>query len=492
MQAVGSTAIVLAVVAFMLVRRTRTGFLTLFALLPMGMMAAFNLPAVGGTSIIAVDLAVLTLLAISLVQRGAVRDLLLILGPRSPGLWLLAYLVYAAVATLFFPRIFAGETEVFTISRLSNVDRIVSVPLAPVTGNLSQMLRLMLALGAFVATALVMLRLRDTALVRRAMAIVTLVHAAMGGLDILTHAAGVAWLLDWARTANYVLTLGQSINGIGRMIGGFPEASSYGYLCVGLLGYWLQTSIGQPSVGGRRDRLAGWMLLLTAILTVRSTSSSAYVGAAILLVVFGLNWLLTAARGGQGIDRRVAGVAGVALALLPSAAMAVYVLYQFVPGFETYLDRTLFDKLASASGTERMNWNRQALQTVWDTNLLGAGLGSVRASNWVVAVLGCTGLPGLLLLVGFLWRLFTSPGPDADTGTQRLILALRMGLVGFLARAVVVKATPNLDASFFAMAGIVAGLTVAQVAATSRTGPSVRPASPGHRLGTLLRDRPPG
>jgi hypothetical protein len=42
-----------------------------------------------------------------------------------------------------------------------------------------------------------------------------------------------------------------------------------------------------------------------------------------------------------------------------------------------------------------------------------------------------------------------------------VVRALKMGCLALFARALVTKSTPNLELSFFAMAGIVAGLSAA-------------------------------
>ena len=168
------------------------------------------------------------------------------------------------------------------------------------------------------------------------------------------------------------------------------------------------------------------------------------------------------------ISRRGLAMTFVTLSLLPFMIIVGYSLYQMVPSVTEFVDRSLLDKLSSDSGIERMSWNAQALRNFVDTNLLGAGLGSVRASNWVCAALGTLGLPGFLLMCWFLWQVFSSVPRNSGDHTQRIALALKMALVGFLARAVVVKASPNLDISFFAMAGVVVGLAASSAVAAKR------------------------
>lgn len=456
MQFVASSALALILVPWMLLRLRRDGLTWLFALLPFGMMAAVNLPALGGTSILVADLAVLGAAAALLVQPGGAGRLVRLFGPRTPGFMLLLFLLWATLATLFFPRIFAGQTEVFAIGRTAGQSGIISTLLQPGTGNLSQLLRMYLSALAFIGAGLFALHRPDPAVTLRAMVAVTGVHLALGAIDIATQALHLTGLMDWARTANYSLTLGQRLAGLNRMIGGFPEASSYGYMLLGLFGFWLSYWTRQDGP----SRLPAILAVLTGLALLRSTSSSTYVGLALFLIVFAIGNLPRSASG--RISQRSAAIAVVAAALVPTMVMASVTAYEVSPAIADFLDRALFTKLDSDSGIERMTWNLQALRNFWDTGMLGAGLGAVRASNWLVAALATVGLPGTLLLIGLLWRLFAMrPVPGSDLALVRLAAALQMGLAAFVCRALVVKGTANFDLIFFAMAGLAAGLVLA-------------------------------
>ncbi len=457
MQIVDSTVLVLLLLGLLLFWGPFRGFALVTSLLPLGMMAAVNLPAVGGTSVLAVDLAVLTWLLMLLLKGRALMQLRAVFGPGSAGLYLLGFMGYAVIATLFAPRVFAGETDVFGIGRIANSVGVVIRPLMPSGGNLSQLLRMALSFAAFVAAALLVLHRPDSRLILRGIVAATLVHVTMGLLDILTNATGTAALLGPFRTANYALTLGQHLGGLNRMIGGFPEASAYGYFSLGLFGFWLSYWVNMTE----RRLWPGFVLLAVLAVLLRGTSSSAYVAAGLVIGGFFALRLVTL-RGGQ-ITRRLAAVLVMGAGLLPLIAMGGYVAYETLPTFQSFLDRSLLDKLTSHSGLERMSWNRQAWQNFKDTYLLGAGLGSVRASNWLIALLATTGVPGALLMAGFLWRLLAKAPRLADPETTLLIAALKLGCLATLARALVVKASPNLDFSFFIMSGLLAGYAARHV-----------------------------
>ncbi|SDF21121.1 hypothetical protein PUH89_10440 [Rhodobacter capsulatus] len=455
MQFVSSTLFGLVLVIWALWRGPSGAVVALFAAIPFGMMAAINLPALGNTSLLASDLVVVTLAGMVLVRRGIARDLARLLAPRGAGIVLALFLAYAVFATLFYPRLFAGATQVFSLARAGNEAGIVSQPLAPGGGNLSQLLRMLLSTLLFFAVALVAVRRPEPQIVLRAMTAVTLCHAGLGLLDIATQATGTSFVLQPLRTANYALMLGNEMAGLNRLIGGFSEASSYGYVLIGLIGFWLGHVYHDRS--GRRWPVA--LLALLGLLWLRSTSSSAYVGGILLLIVFALPRLFELTRRRRvGVPRRAALVVFGGLAALVLVLLVLGALYQTLPAVAQFLDRALLDKLSTQSAEERGSWDAQAYRNFLDTWMLGAGLGSVRASSWIAATLGTTGLIGLGLLLLFLWRLFRLRFDRADAARWQLAAALKLGMAGCLCRALVVKSSPNLDYIFLGMAGLLVGL----------------------------------
>lgn len=441
-----------------------SGLAIFMAMLPFGMMAAVNLPAVGGTSILVTDAAMLTLFAMMLMRQDVGRDLAEIFTPGTMAMTLLGFLCYSILSTLFFPRVFEGATEVFSLSRIANEDGIVSMPLRPTTGNLAQLLRIMLTLGSFLVVAILVRRRPDSGALLHAVKIMTGVHVGLGIIDLLTNAAGLAFLMEPIRTANYSLTLGQELAGLNRMIGGFAEASSFGYYALGLFGFWLSHWLSErDSTGGS----SGLWLALSAFALLRCTSSSAYVGAAGFCLVFSVVQLR---RGSTSMSVPVAWILTILLAIIPLLIVGSYAAYSMVPSVTEFVDRSLLDKLSSTSGVERMSWNAQAFRNFLDTWLLGAGFGSVRASNWLLASLASVGLPGTVLFLAFYFRLFTADTTRQDAATARLVTAFKMGCLAFAMRSLVVHGSPNLGYGFFVFAGVVQGLTLAARSAVPGSG----------------------
>ena len=467
MQIVPTTFVALLALLIIIRLGPRRGLWVFFALTPLGAAAAVNLPALGGASIVLADAAAVALFAMVLTRRDALARLLATMRPFAPGFLLLVLFAFMVFATLFLPRIFAGETEVFGVARVDGQVGIVSRPLRPTTGNITQLFRLSLGVMIFLTLATVFRREPDASAIVKAMAVDVSVHAAFGVLDVATFELGMAHLMDVVRTANYAMAYAQIMAGLKRMVGGFPEASAFGYHTMAVFGFWLQYWFDRG-----RFRHAGLLVLVTTTLLILSTSTSAYVAGALFLCTF------AAFNTGRFLSRevniRAAGIMGAITALMPVVLAAVVVAYQTVPEFTAYLDRILLDKINSDSAAERMSWNAQALRNFTDTWLVGAGLGSVRASNWLIANLASIGILGTLLYLAFLAAVARCAPPRRGGETAIVMRSLKMGCLALLARAMVVKATPNLELIFFAMAGLVVGLAAS---ASISAGPARAPAA---------------
>ena len=452
MQIVASTFIALAAIAAMVLRGPQRSIGVLLALTPLGAAAAFNLPAVGGASIGVADLGVLTLFALVCVTPAGLPAILGAARPFSPGFWLVLLMAWCIVSALFMPRLFAGETQVFSISRSANDDGIAVNPLYPGTGNLTQLFRMLLGICLFACMATLMRLRPEPGRVVAAMALATGLNVALGWLDVVSAAAGLPQLLDPIRTANYAILSDHYFLGTKRMIGGFPEASSFGFYSLGLFGFWLAYWVQGP-----RTRLAPWMLALSGIVLLRSTSSSAYAAAVAFLITWGL-WMTLAHLRAEAARRGLRIFATILFAGW-CALLLIFAAYQFADPVTDFLDRALFNKLESQSGVERMTWNAQAWQNFLDTAGMGAGLGSVRASNWLIAALGSIGWVGTALFLAFLGTTARVPAPDTPAGTRATIGGLKAGCLAMLLSALLTHATPDLGLFFFALAGLAAGLS---------------------------------
>ncbi|MEM9248490.1 MAG: hypothetical protein AAGB05_07315 [Pseudomonadota bacterium] len=451
MEIVPTTLLALMAVGLLLWRGPRLGLWVVLALTPFGGAAAFNLPALGGATIAVTDIAALSLFGLLLLTPGGAARLAGTARPFQPGFWLVCLIFWCAVSAIFAPRLFAGATEVFSLSRSANSAGIVAVPLWPGTGNITQLFRLSLGLFAFLAVAAVFRRSPAAAPVLTAMTVATIVHVALGWTDVLSHAIGLPALLDVVQTANYAFLDTHRMMGFKRMVGGFPEASSFGTYSLMLFAFWLHLWVVRPETKG-----AGLMLALSAIVLLRSTSSATYASTVAFAALYGTLMLATHLRD-RASRRGVAVSAALAIGAW-LAAGGLFLAYHAVPAVRDFLDISLFNKLDSASGVERTSWNAQAWRNFLDTYGIGAGLGSVRASSWPMATLGSIGVLGTALYLAFLGSVAAAPR-GADPLRAALIGALKMACLALLMVALLTKSTPDLEVPFFLLAGVLVGLS---------------------------------
>lgn len=452
MQIVLSSVFALAIIVALAFKGPYRGLWLFCAVTPFGAAAAFNLPAVGGASILVSDLVALTMFALVMIHSQGPRLVAGTMRIGQPGFWMMLLFVYATFASLMFPAIFAGQTEVFSLSRTANESGIVSIPLRPSSGNLTQLFRLGLGVAIFFAVATVFRVRPDGKTVVIAIAVATAVNAALGWLDVATYAVGAEALLEPIRSANYAMLYDVRMAGLKRMIGGFPEASSFGYFSLGLFAFWFHYWLDTP-----RSRLVIVMLVISAVAVLRSTSSASYVAMLVYLATAGMIWVATTF--GPEISRRSFAIAVSAAIVAWLGAIGIFTSYEYVETVQAFLDRALFNKLDGASGVERLSWNAQALQNLIDTGFMGAGLGSVRASSWLMATLASLGIIGTGLFFAFiasvLWRSANRNHPDPRFAVVR---ALQSACIALLISACLTGATPDLGIFFFAVCGLAAGL----------------------------------
>ncbi|MFN3209545.1 MAG: hypothetical protein ACE369_11205 [Roseovarius sp.] len=456
MEIVPSTFLALAAALTLMLVGPYRGLWVFVALAPFGAAAAFNLPALGGATIGQLEFTLCIVFFIAIARQGGPDHVLGTLRPWQPGFFLLLLLIYGFLSAFFFPRLFAGETDIFGLSRAVNEDRIISVPLGPSSGNITQSFYFLLSSLVFLALA-TLYRLRpDEGAVFKAMVVCTVVNFALGLIDVASAAAGLKTLMDPIRTANYAMAVFHTMAGIKRMVGGMPEASAFGAFSVVLFGFWLHYW-----TVSERSRLVTVMLLVALFCVLRSTSSGAYVALVLLLGCYSVSVLFRSA--GGAFPRRVAIYLVTIIAVAWLAGIALMVGYHTFDVVERFLNETLLGKLESDSGVERMAWNVQAFKNFTDTWLMGAGLGSVRASNWFMACLGSLGVLGTALYLLFLASLFTAPARSGSRARENVIQALKVACLAQIIAALLTAPTPNLGTLFFVFAGLIVGLSRSRV-----------------------------
>jgi hypothetical protein len=420
-----------------------TYMLLSFSLL--GAAAAFVLTAVGGTNIspghLLLGFLCIKLLTSREISRGALQGLLI----GRPGFWLLLSLIYSLISAYAMPRLFFGQTYVFLVRALDHH----AVPLAPTMSNLTQSIYLTADFICFI----VLYGYATTRAGRRVMSnaafACVILNLVFGGLDLLTYFTGTTELLAFIRNANYAMLNDTEIAGFKRIVGSFSEAASYAYATIGYLGFSMKLWLL-----GVRVRLSGVTALLCLLALIFSTSTTAYVGLGVLLILLYVQIIFYGLRQNKFTPQMLFFLVGapllfliVVLCIALNDASAAYM--------KDLLDTLIFNKMDTESGMERSSWNNQALQNFIDTFGFGVGNGSVRTSSFPFAVLASFGIIGSFLLGAFLASvLFPRNGAGSDPLDDAYRQAARTACIAWLISASTSGALVDLGLPFFAFASL--------------------------------------
>jgi hypothetical protein len=362
----------------------------LFASLPFGATAAINLPAIGGSSPLIYTMFIAWLLVAVLARRHFLRELGIIFSRYPASFVIVGLMAYACIGAYLFPRLFAGATYALVTVRVpGGAGRVVEMPLVPSGGNITQTGYLVLGSLTFFGLCILLLKRERLAAMRAGFMVWTVVHAGLGLIDWTGKLVGIGDILEPIRTANYVMLTDAEHGGFARVVGGYSEASAFGGVTVACLAYAFTDWKNSGS------RLMLVLSAVLAVLLVMSTSSTAYVALAVILVPVGFSVARSFLTG------RVlkSDIVLVTAAIIGAAAiLCLYVMdNRIFDPFVTLFDATILNKATSGSAVERSHWNEVSFQSFLDTYFLGIGVGSSRASSWPVAVVSQLGLFGTVL-----------------------------------------------------------------------------------------------
>ncbi|MBM0204180.1 hypothetical protein JNW90_14480 [Micromonospora sp. STR1s_5] len=412
----------------------------------LGAAAAVILPALGGANIPPSHLLLLFLsVDLALRRRSVTAALQSVTLPR-PGFLLLATVSYGVVTAAFMPRLFAGLTNVFAIVRSASSGVIALVPLAPVSGNLTQTVYFVGDLVCFCIFSSYLAARDRVELLGRALILCACANLVFGLLDIVTHRTGTAELLGFIRNANYAMLNEAEMAGLKRVVGSFTEASSFAATTL-----WLFAFCGKLWLCEVRPRVTGPLAAASLGAIGLATSSTGYAGLAALLFV---EYMIGAGHLAMGKATRNTQL----FVLLGPIAFAALVLGMALhtPTWSTLMelvDQTFARKLSSDSGVERSAWNQQALLNVIETWGLGVGVGSTRASSWLLAVPTSLGVLGALSYFAFTVAVLVRRGSyTGEAGNVQR--AARSACMAQLMAAAIGAAFVDLGLPFFVLAAV--------------------------------------
>lgn len=445
-EALGLITIVLGLIGWFVGQRFALPVLVISTLLAAS--AALFLTSLGGANI----QPAYVLLGFAALAFVAARDRLQRAGAAlifpSPGFWLLLTAAYATLSAIFLPRILAGWTYVFAIARTELGPGIVSMPLGPTSGNITQSVYFLGDVVCFLVFYEAASRADGLITVTKAVIAAAAVNLCFAAIDIGSYGAGLGDVLAIIRNGSYRMLDDATVLGFKRIVGSFPEASTFAYFTAGFFAFC--TSLG---LDGIRPRLTGPLAALSLVALVFSTSSTGYAATSGFLALF---FIMSLARALSGPVRRAMLIAVATLPLMVGAGLTALRLDP--PLWRTVndvVDATIFDKMSSSSGVERAKWNDQALINFTDTHGFGAGTGSVRASSFPIAVLGNIGIFGALTYGTFLLQVmlgrtnrWTHPVPSSCQN------AARWACLAQLVGASVAGSFIDLGLPFFIFAGL--------------------------------------
>jgi len=368
----------------------------------------------------------------------------------KPGFWLLCNCLWASVGAILLPRLLLGTTFVFPVDR--STDLILLQPLRPVSGNLSQVVY---CIGDVVVYCCMYAFLKCRGAYRtfaNAIFLLTLLDVLAGVIDAVSHIVGID-VLSLVKTAQFADLSGEELGGLVRISGTFSETSAFSTFTLPLFVFCLNLWLV-----GWRPKLAGALAVATGALMLLSTSGSAYVGMAGYLVVLVFSRPHLVARDAAVRKHRM---------WIISACMGVLgVLYVilFLPGvvdtLGQFVDAAILSKAGSSSGVERMSWNTQGMTNFFDTYGIGVGLGSIRASSFLVVLLGSLGIVGAVCYGMFVGKSLLSPMPAHYPITERAVCyAARHSMISALIVASTSAGVFELGSCFYLFAAAAGALS---------------------------------
>ncbi len=422
----------------------------LFASLPFGATAIATLTAMGGSSLLLFTPLAGLLIVTTLGRKSALDGLRTILADQWVAALVSFLVIYVLAGALILPRLFEGQTTVF----VPGDGKIIEVPLVPVSGNINQSCYFIANALCFFAFSVLLLNPAYFRVLKIAMFTFAGVHAGLCIVDLCGKLVGDGDVLGFLRTAGYSMLSDVRAEGIWRIVGAYPEAST----CAAATATGFAFTFSYWRATGSRPAFVLTLILLALLLL--STSSTGYIVLTVLTSIFLATLILDAMRC-RLRSRDLWVLACAAAAVLAVLAIAIVTDHALDP-IEQLFQGTVVNKAMSASAAERLYWNYKSYMAFLDTGGLGVGLGSSRASSWVVAVLSQLGALGMAVFAVLTWQLLKRPFAKRPAPELMETAATCMGIraAAFATMVALVTSAGNADPGIFfftALAALLAG-----------------------------------
>ncbi|MEQ8557492.1 MAG: hypothetical protein RIB03_04170 [Henriciella sp.] len=428
--------------------------MSIIVLCIMGLLQAAAALFLGGANITPGHLSLGFFVLAVLIRRDGLSYAFASMHPPRAGFFLLLLSLWGVFSGYAMPRMFAGEFMIFPLS--SDTKFINEVPLFPVSSNFNQSIYFLGGLLTFAFTSSMARTNRLLQAAGTAVVIAAAANIAIAIIDTVTFAVGVPDALSFLRNAEYAQLFSHQFLGIKRVTASFPEASAFAGVAVGLFAYCLRLWRG-----GVMTKYTGPIALGTLVAILFALSSTGYVALMAYLACVYMR-AVTGMEGRIGRSRKIATSRALFVSSGPFVALcvaaAVAVRPDLLDPVVQIFDNSVTSKLGSASGVERMSWNMAGINAFFETWGLGAGLGSVRTSSFLVAVMSNLGIPGLVLFGLFFVRIFRGPeirhARFADNISIQHAAAARSGCFAMIIGASLSSSAVDLGILFYVQAGI--------------------------------------
>lgn len=360
-----------------------------------GGSAAINLPALGGSSIPPANLALMFLL-LRIVLPGPRQ--MERLGPAlSANAYLIVFALYGTVSAWILPRLFAAAIEVTPLRPGAVRQLFEAAPVHFSSQNITTSIYLIGTLIAGIGATLGAARPGSAPVLVRTGIFIAITHALLGFLSIFVAGTSLNAVIEFFRNGHYA-QLDQSIEGLSRMNGIWPETS--GFASFGGAWFIFMTELWLRDVRGRWTGFAS--ALLGAALLI-STSSTAYVTLSGYSLILLIRMLFIP---GSIPLRKGLLLVGAAFAAAIIILMVVTFDSAVLDSFSRILTLMTLEKTESSSGVQRLYWASQGLDAFMASAGFGIGAGTFRSSSLITAILGSMGIIGTLSFIAHLWRAF--------------------------------------------------------------------------------------
>jgi hypothetical protein len=384
------------------------------------------------------------------VWRGTVEGLSF----GRPGFWLACLVVYGGLSAYFAPRIFADASLIVPLG-LSDFPITGGVArLGPVSSNLTQSVYLAADLACFAMIAAIASSRRGFEAVAAGLLAYAAVNLMFAVLDVVTSSLGIGDVMLFFRNADYTMRNEDTVNGVKRIVGSWPEASAFAGTTLGALGFtstmWLC---------GIKSKWTGPLAVGSLLAIILSTSSTGLFAAPICLAILYVTALSRC--GAQRSRQNSSFFVVVAPLVVVAIGLAIVVHGETYQRLYDYIDMALLSKSTSDSGMTRASWNTHGIQNFFDTYGLGVGLGTARTSSFPVALLSNVGVPGTLFFILFAISVFAFKRQTGSTYVSDIRASARNGCFCLLVGTLVAGPTVDLGLLFFILAGLAAASPVA-------------------------------